>query len=386
LTRRRRLLIANPGADVYGSDLQMLESITAMIQRDWEVTVATPSDGPLTHLIRERGARVEFADYPVIQRAHMSPSGVIRLAIQGGRAAIHLRRTVRRLSPDVVYVNTVTIPWWLIAARTCRVPVTCHIHEAEISDPLPVQIALYGPLVLASALIAISTSAVEATSLVPLTHRGIRLIYNGVEGPKSIEPGLDSDIRPFRLLCLGRLSPRKGTDVALEAAALLRRDGHDVLLEVGGTPFPGYEWFEKSLRERADQPDLRGAVVFSGYVSPVWPAFARAHAILAPSLREPFGNVVVEAQLSERPVIASAAMGHLETIQHECTGLLVEPSNARAMADAVLELMNDPDLATRLASQGRRRAEIEYSPARYRTQIADLLCDLALRRGRTVNR
>ncbi len=358
-----------------------------MIERNWDVTVTTPIDGPLVDLIRDRGAQVQFVDYPVVQRAHMSPEGVIRLARRGARAAIELRRTVRKLSPDVVYVNTVTIPWWLVAARTCRVPVTCHVHEAEISDPLPIQIALYGPLVMASALIAISTCAVEATHrVVPAAKRRTHLIYNGVGGPGSIQPGLDSETRPFRLLCLGRLSPRKGTDVALEAAALLRRDGHDVALEVGGTPFPGYEWFEESLRERADQADLRGAVSFSGYVSPVWPAFARAHAILAPSLREPFGNVVVEAQLSERPVIASAAMGHLETVQHESTGLLVEPSSARAMADAILRLMNNPDLAARLALQGRRRAEIEYSPERYRAQIADLLCDLAVRRGRTVHR
>jgi hypothetical protein len=316
----------------------------------------------------------------------MSPSGVMRLGVLGARAIVELGRTIQQLAPDVIYVNTVTIPWWLVAARIRRVPVTCHIHEAEVADPTVIRLALYGPLIVASSLIVNSVYSQTATHrVVPLVRRRTSLVYNGVAAPESVSSR--SYVQPpFRLVCVGRLSPRKGTDVALEATALLRQEGHDVALEVCGTPFAGYEWFEEQLRERANQPDLRGAVSFSGYVSPVWPAFARAHAVLAPPLRESFGNVVVEAQLSERPVIASAAMGHLETVQHRSTGLLVEPSNARAMANAVLELMNDPDLATRLASQGRRRAEIEYSPARYRTQIADLVCDLALRRGRTVNR
>ena len=55
---------------------------------------------------------------------------------------------------------------------------------------------------------------------------------------------------------VGRLSPRKGVDVALDAVGLLRRSGVDASLSVCGSVFPGYEWYEGELRERAAQPDL----------------------------------------------------------------------------------------------------------------------------------
>lgn len=383
-TDRRHLVVANPSADVYGSDLQMLESVSSMIDRGWEVTIVTPDDGPLIPMIRARGAAVHFGDYPVLRRADASLLGVLRLAVAGVRSILRLRRLVAELAPDVVYVNTVTLPWWIAASRLARTPVVCHVHEAEESDPAFVRLALNAPLLAAHALIIISTSAMRATTgLLPPLRRRAHLVYNGVPAPEHVAPAPDPASRPFRLVCVARLSPRKGNDVAVEATAILRRRGHDVTLDLCGTPFAGYEWFERQLRDRADQPDLAGAVTFSGYVSPVAPALQRAHVALAPSLREPFGNAVVEAQLSERPIVAAAAMGHLETVQDRETGLLVEPGSAEAMADAVESLIEDPRLAARIARAGRERSEREYSPARYGTEIAALLEQAAARRRRT---
>ena len=74
------------------------------------------------------------------------------------------------------------------------------------------------------------------------------MIYNGIPDPGPKEPLPDYGRRPFRLVCVGRLSPRKGTDVALDAVGELRRRGHDVQLEICGSPFAGYEWYEEELR------------------------------------------------------------------------------------------------------------------------------------------
>ena len=62
-------------------------------------------------------------------------------------------------------------------------------------------------------------------------------------------------------------------------------------------------------------------VEFAGYVSPVTPVLERAQIVLAPSQRESLGNVVIEAQLAGRPVIATATTGHLETVQDGRTGV-----------------------------------------------------------------
>lgn len=374
------LLIANPSADVYGSDLQMLQTVSAMCTRGWRVIVVMPDDGPLVPMLTERGAEVEFLSFPVLRRSNASAAGILALAANIARALPRMRRLLEAVAPDVVYVNTVTIPWWLAVARSVRIGVVCHVHEAEAQDRRSVRVALNAPLLAANSLIAISPAVVDATTRdLPALRRRTRLIYNGVPQPDLDLPVVEA-ASPFRLAVIGRLSPRKAPDVALEAVGELRRAGRDVHLEVCGTPFAGYEWYEQELRARADEDDLAGSVTFSGYVSPVWPALARSHAVLAPSLREPFGNAVVEAQFAHRPVVAAAAMGHLETVQHEETGLLVPPGQSSPMAAAVARLMDDPAFATCLAEKARTHALDRFAVDRYGTEVADLVG--SLREGR----
>lgn len=376
------VLVANPSPDVYGSDLQMLESLSAVVGAGGRAVVAMPHDGPLAAMIRERGAEVEIVDFPVVRRANQSVRAFAELAWSAASATARLTTYLRRTRPDVLYVNTVTLPWWLAAARLSRTPSVCHVHEAENTDSMVVRRLLVTPLRLADALLVISRAALSALTDV---DEGLRsranLVYNGVPEP-------DEDPRPatrgarLRTIVVGRLSPRKAPHVALEAVAELRREGHDVSVELAGSVYPGYEWYEAELRERAGQPDLAGAVELPGYCKPIWPHLTAADVVLAPSLREPFGNAVVEAQLSLRPVVASRALGHLESITDGETGLLVEPDDAPAMAAALRRLVEDEALATRLAEQARRHALDHFSPARYQREVVAVLARLVARSKR----
>lgn len=369
----RTVLVANPSPDVYGSDLQMLESVSALVDRGWRVVVALPRDGQLVSRLRERRAEVMFVEFPVLRRANASAAAFVTLLVKAATSIPRILVAMRRIRPSVVYVNTVTLPWWLLAGRLARVPTLCHLHEAEKEDGRLVRSALIAPLRLADAVIVISRSTLEAMAeVVPVLRQKAHLIYNGVPAP-SVPPKPAARRAPFRLLVVGRLSPRKAPHVALEATAQLRSAGVEVELEFAGSAFEGYEWYVDQLEERAAQPDLFGAVRFSGYRSPVWPTLAQADIVLAPSLREPFGNAVVEAQLALRPVVAAAALGHLESITQDETGLLVPPEDPTAMARAARELIEDGDLATRIATKARDAALARFGVERYSREVADLL-------------
>jgi glycosyltransferase involved in cell wall biosynthesis len=365
------VLIANPSADVYGSDLQMLESVTAMVEQGWRVVVAMPVGGTLVGLLEKRGAEVHFVDFPVLRRADSSLGGIVALARAGLGSLSRLRTEIRAVEPDAIYVNTVTLPWWILAGRLARKRVVVHVHEAETEDRRIVRFALNAPLLFANALILISKSTEKATlSAVWGLRRKSRIIYNGVNrpGPAAL-PKTRADGQPTRLAIVCRLSPRKAPDVALEAVAILRGEGREVTFDICGTPFAGYEWYEAQLRARAEQDDLRGSITFSGYVSPIWSALDAADIVVAPSLREPFGNAVVEAQLSARPVVASAALGHTESIIDGVSGLLVPPGDAQALAAAVARVIDGPALALSLAIRGRELAVERFSTERYNHEI-----------------
>ncbi len=169
-------------------------------------------------------------------------------------------------------------------------------------------------------------------------------------------------------MVVGRLSPRKGIDVAVSAVSRLRGEGRDVRLVVCGSTFPGYEWYEDQLRS-AGQGEAPGAIELRGYVHPTWDELAAADIVLVPSRSEPFGNAAVEALLARRPLVASNVQGLREVVRDGTTGVLVPPDDATALAGAMATLIDDPSRAAALADAGRRDAVTRFSPPRYKAEI-----------------
>lgn len=372
----RRVLAAHPSPDLYGSDRQFAESVRGFGEAGWRVDVMLPETGPLAELLEQTTARVHVAATVVLRKSLLSPRGLAGLAWRAPASVLGAVRMIRRLRPDVVYVNTITVPGWIAAARLCRVPAIVHVHEAEEDSSAAVRAGLSAPLLLASSVIANSRASREAL-LAGVGRIGGRarrrlaartdVLYNGVARPDGTQ-GVDPI--PGRMAFVGRLSPRKGVDVALEALAQLRAEGRDVSLDVCGTVFAGYEWYEQQLRDRAAQPDLAGAVDFLGYVHPTGARIAAAQAVLVPSRVEPFGNTAVEAQLAGRPVIASDVQGLREIVADGDTGLLVAPDDPMALAAALAKVLDDPAWARDLAAAGRRSAQERFGVEAYRARIA----------------
>lgn len=359
------VLIAHPSPDVYGSDRQLLESIAGLRAIGWEVTVCLPAEGPLVDLLSD--VAIRLAPFSVLRKGLLSIAGLTRLAIGVPRDLVRLVRTVRRVRPDVVYVNTVTIPLWLVAAKLTRTPVVVHVHEAEERSARIVRTALYAPLLLASLVVANSeTTRRILLEVQPRLASRLEVVLNGIPdpGPRALDEAEEG-----RVVLVSRLSPRKGIDAALEAVALLRRSGRDVSLDICGETFPGYEWFEHDLRLRSAAPDLLGSVRYLGYVSPTGPALAAGQVVIAPSLGESFGNAAVEALLAERPLVASDVQALAEILDNERTALLVPPADPVRLAAAIARLLDDPALARALARTGRAEALERFSTQRYRREL-----------------
>jgi len=116
-----------------------------------------------------------------------------------------------------------------------------------------------------------------------------------------------------RLTYIGRLSPRKGTDLVITAAAELVDDGVDVEVDILGEVFEGYEWYAEALRNTVAERGLGSRVRFLGSRDDVWIALQLADIVVIPSpVGEPFGNTAVEAALAARPLVVSESSGLLE--------------------------------------------------------------------------
>ena len=79
-TDPRTVLVANPGADLYGSDRMALEDVRALVRAGRRVFVTVPGPGPLVDLLTGAGASVLVQPTPIVRKSLASPRGLLRLA------------------------------------------------------------------------------------------------------------------------------------------------------------------------------------------------------------------------------------------------------------------------------------------------------------------
>lgn len=371
----RPILLANPGADLYGSDRMLLETVAGLVQRGERVIVTMPQGGPLVQEIGARGGEVALTPTPIIRKASLRPAGFLHLAGSAIAAVLPGLALLHRLRPKALLVNTITAPLWIPLARMARIPVICHVHEGEASVPGIVRAAINLPLLLANSLIINSRFSRDVlTAAIGRLAGKAHIVYNAVPGPDLPTPPREDLKGSVRLLYVGRLSPRKGPDVAIEALRVLTERGSDARLDLVGGVFPGYEWFEDQLKQSVADYGLSDRVTFHGFQREVWPHSAQADIVLVPSvIDEPFGNTAVEAALAARPLIVSATSGLLEASDGLTACIRVAPGRASEIADAVETMTAEWYDFSAAATADARVAKSRYSADRYRKEIYEIL-------------
>lgn len=357
-----RILVAHPFPDLYGADRSVQSAIAAMRGAGHDVIVVVPEPGPLVAALEADGLAVEIHPFPVLRRAAVRPAGLPRFIGSTPWHAARLARFITSRRVDLLYVNTVTLPHWLFAARLAGCPSICHVHEAQEQLGRGSARMLLAPLLVARGIVANSDATRRwLIGHLPRLAGRMQVIRIGYRFDPIPEPPQRAAAVRARLLLVGRLSAIKGQDTAIEATALLVSRGYDVELELVGDVFRGYEDVRGQLRALAQRLGLADRVLFAGFVSDPAAAYLRADIVVVPSVIESFGMVAVEACAQARPVIASTVGGLPEIVLDGVTGLLVAPRDPAALADAVAELLGDRVKAHRFAVAGAQRVRSEFS-------------------------
>lgn len=369
--RKDRILMLHPQVELYGADRMFVESVAALVIQGHHVIVALPTHGPLVAELEQLNIPICFLPTPILRKSAVSPLGLVRLAMATASALRPTIRLFRSYSPSAVYISTLTAPLWTIIGRMMRIPVLVHVHEAEESVPRVVRLALAAPLLAARSVIVNSRRTADVLCRdVPRLRERIRLIYNGVRHPSDLKGPPQHLDEIIRILTVGRLSPRKGTDVAIAAVAELRRRGWQIHLSLVGQVFTGYEWYESMLRNMVVSSKLQDCVTFEGFCADVWPHYRRADVAMVPSRWEPFGNTAVEAQLAGVPVVVTNRQGLPETVADGAYGSIVDADDPVALADGVEELLRDWPSAIQRARAAKVVASSKFSIERYRADVA----------------
>jgi glycosyltransferase involved in cell wall biosynthesis len=102
---------------------------------------------------------------------------------------------------------------------------------------------------------------------------------------------------------------------------------------------------------------------------------ATANVVAMPSWEEPFSLVALEAVATAKPVVATRAGGVPEFVLGGETGLLIPPRDPQALAEALIKLIDNPQLACAMGQKGRLRVEKLFTAQRYAKDVAQILSD-----------
>lgn len=191
---------------------------------------------------------------------------------------------------------------------------------------------------------------------------------NAVQAEMSLEGKL--------VLCVAaRLDHMKGHRFLLEAMAMTLRRGHPhvVLLVAGAGPM------EETLRSQARELGIEDGVRFLGMRADVPELMAASDIVVHPSLTEASGIALIEALAVGRPVVATDVGGTPEVVTHDRSGLLVPSCSSEALADAILRLVEAPELRQEMGRTARAEAD-RFSLQRMAEEHAAVYAELLERR------
>lgn len=288
--------------------------------------------------------------------------------------SVRLAGELKRFAPDVVHVvNPVFFgTWGAVLARRAGLPLLASFH----TDPKVVHNLSLGwfrrPLEiidrevhnLAHVNLCTSPQMVELARSLGIGR--VRLWPKAVDGERFNPKHASTEARarlsggnPEAPLVVyaGRISFEKRVDVLAEAIRLLNGGSANVgsrvvktrFAIVGDGPALGH------LKERLKDTDT----IFTGFLDgrQLSEAYASGDVFAFPSDSETLGFAAIEAMAAGVPVVAARAGGIPHIVEHDETGLLVEPGDAHALAAGIARVLEDPKLKQRLALNGRREAE-----------------------------
>ena len=306
-------------------------------------------------------------------------------------SAWRTKALLQRYGADLVHLNSVTLAPSALGAWLAGVPVVWHVREAVVNGHFGVRRRLLRWLVEVLADEAIFICEDNRRRL-GVRHKAV-IIYNFVDfghfdyrlPGDSVRAELGIPAQAKVVLMLGGVGRIKGTLALVEAMAEVRRHLPQAVALITGSGSPGsgpdprlarlasyfgYVRYSERVQRAVARHELSDCVRFLPFRSDVERLIAASDVVASPSTKPHFARPVIEAGAMAKPVVASRIGGVEEIVDHGRTGLLVPPGDVGALAEAIVTVLSNEELATNLGNQGYVKARQLFDSEVNMRQIA----------------
>ncbi|HEX9547471.1 MAG TPA: glycosyltransferase family 4 protein [Acidimicrobiales bacterium] len=351
----KRILSIQPVAERGGSDQALARMVRSLAGGGWECHIALPAPSPMAEKFAAAGATLH-----VVPMRRITTSGSpLRWAAYAGAwpvAVTRLAALARRIDADVIHSNSLHSWYGWAVATLLRKPHVWHAREIVVQSPTALRLERWLAKHAATRVIAISNPVAAQ-----LDGPNVVIVHDEAD-PDEFSPQQAGVFRAQHGIpdtaplvgAVGRIDTWKGLDVLLDAVPTMQAAQPTLQVVIAGPTVLDKEGYADQLAARAGA--LPG-VHWLGPRSDVAELLADLDVfVLASTLPEPFGLVVIEALASGVPVVATAAGGPLEILAEAgpAAGRLIPPEDAAELSAAVLSLLGSGETSTSIR-QGRSR-------------------------------
>ena len=334
-----------------------------------------------------RGKAREFAarHFRLLRAAPLRYLRALAAALRRGVRGLHdfaragwLAAQLREDGVEHLHTHFISTPADVaeLAGRMAALPfsISAHAKDIYLSDPTDLRRKLR------SARFTVTCTDFNRKTLAAIAPQApVHRMYHGVDHqffhPKRRTPAQELQAVPL-ILSVGRLREKKGLDTLIDACGVLRERGQAFVCEI-----VGYGEEQGRLQAHIERQGLVDHVRLVGKLprEQVIARYARAAVYVQPSRiaadgdRDGIPNVLLEAMAMGLPVVASRISGIPELVGHCHNGLLVEPDEPEALADAITQLLKQPQLCADLGRRARQTVIASFDNDRNLTQLCELL-------------
>lgn len=296
------------------------------------------------------------------------------------------RKIIKSEKIDIVHLNNTFLrpQEWIFAALVTKTRLIAHERGINIQIPLINRLLANA----FDAIICISKAVKDNLKINCRINNYLHLVYNGLD-PSEFLPTIEQDKIKSRIGLkdndlvigiVGNIKSWKGQDVAVRAMThILVKYPNAKCLMIGASYQDGDSYTEK-IESLIKQNHLRKNIIFTGYRQDVSNYVNVLDILLHTSvLPEPFGRVMLEGMALKKPIITVNIGAGPEIVTHKRTGLVIEPNDERALAEAVISILGNRSLARKMGEAGFARLENYFKISSNTSQTEEiyhsLLCD-----------
>jgi glycosyltransferase involved in cell wall biosynthesis len=378
-----KILFLDQTGKLGGAELSLLALAAAFRDR---CLVAVFADGPFPAALSARQIPVQVLTGRSLKGN--KDAGLISAISSIGALLPLVAQTVKLARQyDVIYTNTQkALVVGAIAALITRRPLVYHLRDIlslEHFSAINLWVATWFAN-RSAAVIANSQATSDAFVAAGGQAALVRVIYNGFDvADYRVQPTQIAQLRQawgwqdkFIVGHFSRLSPWKGQHVLLEA--LYDAPEHVVAVFVGDALF-GEEDYVTQIQQQVRDLGLSDRVKFLGFRQDV-PALMRACDLIAhtSTAPEPFGRVIIEAMLCQRPVVATAAGGAIELVQSGETGWLTTPGQVAELQQVIRAVQASPQITEQIVENAYQYAMEYFQLSQIQRQVDDLITQITV--------